>query len=55
MVARHSASLRIVALAIGMVILQACTSSTLITSSPEGARVYIDGQRLGKAPVTQRE
>lgn len=33
----------------------ACASSTLIHSIPPGAKVYVDGQYLGRAPVTQKD
>lgn len=32
-----------------------CVSSTLINSIPPGAKVYVDGQLLGVAPVTQKD
>ena len=32
-----------------------CASSTLINSNPPGAKVYVDGQYLGQAPVTQKD
>jgi hypothetical protein len=32
-----------------------CASSTLIKSVPSGAKVYIDGQYRGNAPVTHRD
>jgi len=40
---------------ISSVFLQGCVTSTLITSIPEGAKVYVDGQFLGKTPATQRD
>ncbi len=55
MTVKRSASFVNVSVIFSTLILQACVSSTLITSSPTGARVYIDGQRLGKAPATQRD
>ena len=32
-----------------------CVSSTLINSVPPGAKVYLDGQYMGVAPVTQKD
>jgi len=32
-----------------------CASSTVISSIPPGAKVYVDGQYLGRAPVTQKD
>ena len=32
-----------------------CSSSTVIKSAPAGAKVYLDGQYRGRAPVTQRD
>ncbi len=32
-----------------------CASSTLIRSVPAGAKVYVDGQYLGRTPVTHRD
>ena len=32
-----------------------CASSTMINSIPPGAKVYIDGQYLGRSPVTQKD
>jgi len=36
-------------------LLSGCASATLINSVPPGAKVYIDGQYLGQAPVTQKD
>ena len=33
----------------------ACVSSTVITSIPDHAKVYVDGQLMGKAPVTHKD
>jgi len=52
---RSSAPLVCVSMIVGTLLLQACASSTLITSMPEGAVVYVDGQRLGEAPVTVKD
>ncbi len=37
------------------VLLSGCASSTLINSIPPGAKVYVDGQYLGHAPVKQKD
>ena len=36
-------------------LVQGCASSTMITSIPDGAKVYVDGQLIGRAPVTQKD
>lgn len=37
------------------VFVSGCASSTLINTSPTGAKVYIDGQLLGTSPVSHSD
>ena len=36
-------------------ILASCTSTTMIQSIPSGAKVYVDGQPMGKTPYTHTD
>ena len=40
---------------IATIFLQGCASSTMIRSIPDGAKVYVDGQYRGRAPVIQKD
>lgn len=43
-------------LSIALFVLQAsCTSTTVINSSPSGAKIYIDGSLMGKTPYTHSD
>jgi len=37
---------------IGLILFTSCSSTTMIQSSPSGAKIYIDGQAVGSTPYT---
>ncbi len=38
-----------------IILLPSCVSTTLIQSDPNGAKVYLDGESVGKTPYTMRD
>jgi hypothetical protein len=52
----HSFETRIICGLLALSILfTSCTSTTLIRSSPSGAKVYLDGEPVGTTPYTHRD
>lgn len=50
---RKSITLKAVTLCLaGTVLLSSCASTTLIQSNPEGANLYIDGEKVGRTPYS---
>lgn len=47
---KKSVKLNFIYVAVFVILFSSCASSTLIQSSPPGARVYINGQLAGKTP-----
>lgn len=49
-------SIRVTALSMAVILfLSSCSSSTIIRSEPPGARVYLNGQEVGKTPYTMTD
>jgi hypothetical protein len=42
-------------LLVGAILLASCASTTMIQSTPSGAKVYVDGQPVGSTPYTHRD
>lgn len=47
--------LKVCSLVVAVAFFGACTSSTVINSRPQGARVYLDGQYVGTTPYTMSD
>jgi len=45
-----SMSIRVAAAATTLVFASGCASTTLIKSQPSGAKVYLDGESVGRTP-----
>lgn len=51
-----SYSTKIVALLLaGSMVLASCSSTTMIQSTPTGAKLYVDGEPVGKTPYSHRD
>lgn len=50
---KQSISIKMLSIALaGSILLASCSSSTMIQSTPSGAKVYIDGQPVGNTPYS---
>src|SRR5689334_19324290 len=52
---RFSRGARLVAGGLVLLVLEACASSTLIQSQPNGARLYLNGEPVGNTPYTMTD
>lgn len=48
-------SAQLIGLVFAAVLLASCASSTIISSTPKGAKLYIDGQSVGTTPYRHRD
>ncbi len=46
---------RLAALSLAVSVITGCVSSTVIHSQPSGARLYLDGESVGKTPYTMSD
>jgi hypothetical protein len=49
---RSSMSILLLFVVLAVIFFNSCASSTLITSEPPGAELYVNGQHVGKTPFT---
>jgi hypothetical protein len=42
-------------LLVGSILLASCTSTTMIQSTPSGAKIYVDGQSVGSTPYSHSD
>jgi hypothetical protein len=51
----RSSSLRVAAAATALAFASGCASTTIIRSDPSGAKVYLDGESVGRTPYTMTD